>query len=143
MMVRPPGSRAERCGAIPIFSISPRSNSCSSMPAAVRHRENLRLDDPAFSVRMSLAMTLGRLFIPRGSAAAARRSLVRPFPALNFRHVLAVLFDVMAVLGQLVAEMLRHMRGLGGETRHPLDHVHRQVEAVEPVEHDHVEGGGG
>jgi hypothetical protein len=50
-----------------------------------------------------------------------------------------MLIDVIAVLGQLVAEMLRHVCGFRGETRHPLNHVHCQMEAIEPVEHHHIE----
>ena len=33
------------------------------------------------------------------------------------------------------------MRGFGGETRHAFNHVHCQVETIEPVEHDQVECG--
>ena len=67
--VRPPDSRANKCGAIPIFSISPRKSSRNPMPISDCHRENLRLEDPALRVRMSLAMAsrLTRFASPRVS----------------------------------------------------------------------------
>jgi hypothetical protein len=47
--------------------------------------------------------------------------------------------DVVSVFGELVAEMLRQVCSFCGETRHPFNHVHRQMKAIEPVEHNHVE----
>src|SRR6516162_5111803 len=75
----------------------------------------------------------------RTSIAAAPRRLIRPTPSLNFRHVFAMKIDVVLVLGQLVAEMLRRVRGFGGETRHAFNHIHCQMEAIELVEHHYVE----
>src|SRR6516165_6404418 len=45
------------------------------------------------------------------------------------------------MLGQLVAEMLLDVSGFGAKTRHPFDHVHRQMKAIELIEHRHVEWG--
>ena len=47
------------------------------------------------------------------SVAGARCGAIRPAPVLDFRHVLAVLVDIAAVLDELVAEMLPDMGGLG------------------------------
>src|SRR5260370_36257217 len=67
---------------------------------------------------------------------------IGPAPVPNFRHVLAVLVDVVPVLDQLVAKALLGVRGPAPESRHAFDDVHRQMEAIEPVEHGHVERGG-
>jgi hypothetical protein len=58
---------------------------------------------------------------------------------LNFRHVFALPIDEIPMLDQLLAEMPRHVPGFGSETRHAFNHVHCQMETIEPVEHDHVE----
>ena len=84
----------------------------NSVPVSASHRENLRLEDPALRVKTSLAMATRLARYARcPSVATARRRLVRPAPVLNFWHVFAMLIDVIAVLGQLVAEMLRHVCG--------------------------------
>src|SRR5262249_57449957 len=72
------------------------------------------------------------------SVGGARRRSVRPAPVLNFRHVLAVFVNISAMFNKLVAQMLRHVCGFGSETRHPFNHVHCQMEAIERVEHRHV-----
>jgi hypothetical protein len=65
----------------------------------------------------------------------------RPAPTLDLGHVFAVPVYVIAMIDQLVAEMLFDVRGFGAKARHPLDNVHRQMEAIESVEHHHVERG--
>ena len=67
--------------------------------------------------------------------------LVRPAPSSNLRHVLAVLADITRVLDQLVAELLLDVCiGHRAEVGDAVDDVDREMEAVEPVEDDHVEG---
>ena len=47
---------------------------------------------------------------------------------------------VVVVAGRLSTICWRSQRGPDGQPRDPVDHVHDQVEAVEVVAHDHVEG---
>lgn len=51
-----------------------------------------------------------------------------------------MLVDVSGVLIELVAHALLDMGGLGLEERHLAGDVHDQMEAIERVEHHHVEG---
>ena len=54
-----------------------------------------------------------------------------------------MLADVLLVLDQLVAHRLLDVGGHGRSLRHAVDHVAGQVEAVEVVQHRHVERRGG
>ena len=108
------------------------------------HERALQAARPAFSrstrttalARRVRAQTLSAF--GRAAARFAAR-LARPAPVADLRHVLAVLLDVLLVLDQLVADRLLEVRGPRAELRQAVDHVLRQVEAVEIVEHDHVE----
>ena len=64
---------------------------------------------------------------------------MRPGPAADLRVVLAVLARIRARLQSPLDELLAKPGGLGSEPRHPVDDVDGEVEAVEIVEHDHVE----
>src|SRR5260370_11794499 len=83
--------------------------------------------------------------VPRGvgNPWAAGVLLLAPPPVRDFRNVVAVLADIVLVLDQLVAQRLLEVSGPSAELRQSVDHVHDQVEAVQFVEHDHVERGGG
>ena len=70
-MVSPPGTRTFRCGAVPIFSKSPRKSSESSVLDSQCHTENLTLDEPALRVRILPAVTRGLLSIMVQSPARA------------------------------------------------------------------------
>src|SRR5690348_6908378 len=66
-------------------------------------------------------------------AWASRLLLLAPPPAGDFRHVVAVLADIVLVLDQLVAQRLLEVGGPSAELRQAVDHVHDQVEAVQVV----------
>jgi len=61
---------------------------------------------------------------------------------MDFRHVLAVPVDVLPVLDQLVLELLRQLDISIASLRQAVDSVHHQVEAVQVVQHRHVDGCG-
>src|SRR4051812_10944710 len=70
---------------------------------------------------------------------ANRITLPRPDPVPNGRHVVAEFADVLAVLDEFVAHVLLYVRVARGEAGDAFDHVDDQVEAIEIVEHGHVE----
>src|ERR1700733_4880756 len=63
----------------------------------------------------------------------------RPLPARDLRVVLAVLAGVTTRGQPRIGHLLTEHRGPGGQPVHPVDDVHDQVEAVQVVEHHHVE----
>jgi len=65
-----------------------------------------------------------------------------PHPISDFGQVLAVQVDVSFVLDQLVPELLLQVDAPLAGLRHAIDCVHHEVEAVQVVQHRHVEGGG-
>src|ERR1700681_4630309 len=66
-------------------------------------------------------------------------SLIRPGPVGNVGWVLTVIARVLAVPETLVDHVLADVRRLRAEARHAVDHVHHEVEAIEIVQHHHVE----
>src|SRR5450759_979017 len=72
-----------------------------------------------------------------------RRSLVRPGPVADFGGVLALGAGVGPGFGALVLHQLAYVTGPRGEARDSVDGGDHQMEAVQVVEHDHVERGGG
>ena len=75
----------------------------------------------------------------RRSAAFPGRPLLCPLPAADRRHVIAVSFDVLLVLDQLLVDRLLEVGRSGAELGKPVDHVLHQMEPVEVVEDHHVE----
>src|SRR5262245_50721216 len=75
----------------------------------------------------------------RISSAGPRRSFIGPAPILDFRHVFAMLINVIPVRDQLMSKVLFHMSGFGAQSRHSLDHVHCQMKAIKLVKDYHVE----
>ncbi len=65
-----------------------------------------------------------------------------PLPIPDFRHILAVLVDVLLVLDKLVLELLLQVDALVAGLRQTVDGVHHEMEAVQIVQHRHVEGRG-
>jgi hypothetical protein len=59
--------------------------------------------------------------------------LVRPFPIADFRHVVAVIANVLFVLDELVAQELFEMRADALQARNAIDCIARQMEAIEVV----------
>src|SRR5579859_1511118 len=98
-------------------------NSCSATVESSSTRLTFSDDEPALTTS-----TLKRL--------------IRPHPVQDVGWVLAVVARVLAVAQALVVHPLTDVRGLRPESGHAVDHVHDQVEPVEVVEHDHVEGRG-
>src|SRR2546423_19784 len=124
--VSPEGLLATSRGLASCSSSRPLQSRTGSV-AEISNRPNLMLDEPA--LRTSTASDDGMM----------STRLARPDPVADHRHVLAMLAHVTRMRDQNVAELLFHLRGLGGETRHAFDCLDREVIAVELVEHDHVE----
>ncbi len=76
--------------------------------------------------------------VSRARRPAAFSSLPPP-PLGDFRHVVAVLVDVVLVFDKLLAERLLEVRRPSAQLRQPVDHVHDQVAAVQVVQNHHVE----
>ena len=64
---------------------------------------------------------------------------VRPAPVLDFRQIVAVLVHILFVLHQLVAQELLEVSANALQSRHPVDHVACEMEAIQIVPHCHVE----
>ena len=69
--------------------------------------------------------------------------LPSPPPARDLRHVVAVLADVLLVLDQPLAQLLREVCRPRRQSRHAGDHVHDQVETIQIVQDHHVKWGRG
>ena len=68
-----------------------------------------------------------------------RSRLLPPPPAGDLGHIVAVPGDELLVVDELVADRLLGVGGPRPELRHAVDHVAHQVEAIEIVQHAHVE----
>src|SRR6516225_577830 len=71
---------------------------------------------------------------PRGSR------FLSPPPAGDLGHIVTVPSDELLVVDELVADRLFGVGGPCPKLRHAVDHVAYQVEAIEIVQHAHVEG---
>ena len=60
----------------------------------------------------------------------------------DFRQVLAAFVDVLLVLDQLVLELVFQINAPVTGLRQAIDSVHYEVEAIQVVQHSHVEGCG-
>src|ERR1700733_1134382 len=135
-----------RCGLSPISATSPANRYLGSAPA-MPNRPNLMLEDPALRVSIVCGIDVpwSDVLWPGESTkilnACLSTRLVRPDPPLDFGHVLAMLADVSRMLKQLVTELLLDVRRAHGQPGNAVDGVDRQMVAVEPVEHDHIEWG--
>src|SRR5262245_5200023 len=76
----------------------------------------------------------------RGSCAGAQGLFESPFPTGNLRHVVAVTSDVLLVFDQLLMNRLLEVGSARTKLRQTIDYVLHQMEPVQVVEHDHVEG---
>src|SRR5213593_4601665 len=70
---------------------------------------------------------------------STRKSTRCPGPVANLWHVVAVLPDVLPMLGQPVVEHRLELRHARAEAGHAIDDIAEQVKPVEIVEHHHVE----
>src|SRR5208282_3639696 len=61
-----------------------------------------------------------------------------PLPVTDFRHVFAVLVDVMLVLDELVLNHLLQVGPFSAQLRYSINHVLHQVEPVQGVLHPHI-----
>src|SRR5882757_2991066 len=75
---------------------------------------------------------------PRRTGLCGRRC-ASPRPAADFRHVVTVAGNILAVLDQPVADRLLGIGGPRAQPRQPVDRGAHQVETVELVQHAHVE----
>src|SRR5437763_4099064 len=66
-----------------------------------------------------------------------------PLPVAYLRQILPMYCDVLLVLQQLVTDRLLGIRGACTELWNAVNHVRDKVEAVQIIEHCHVEGRGG
>ena len=76
-------------------------------------------------------------------ARLGRRTLSTARSSPDPGHVVALHPRVRPGLEPAVGHQLAHVPGARRQARHPVDHVHDQVEAVHVVEHHHVERRGG
>src|ERR1035437_5377149 len=111
-----PASSAWPCGAGRSAAAVTRSSSSRS--------RSFRLVDPALTTSIRMA-------------------LVGPGPAADLRIILAGRARVGASKQTPVAHLLPNVSGPGGQTGHPVDHVHHQVETIQVIQHDHVKWRGG
>lgn len=74
------------------------------------------------------------------SISAALSFGVDPLPVQNFRHVLAVLVDVLRVLDEFVVELLLPIEVLVSGLPQAVNGVHYEMETAQIVRHRHVEG---
>src|SRR6516165_8985168 len=65
--------------------------------------------------------------------------LLPPSPACDLRHIVPVPGDECLVIDELVADGLLGIGGPWPELRHAVDHVAYEVEAIEIIQHAHVE----
>jgi hypothetical protein len=65
-----------------------------------------------------------------------------PYPVSDFRHVFAMLANVILMFDELILKLLLQISTLGTQLRQAIDYVHDQVEAIQIVKYGHVEGGG-
>src|SRR5262245_50598719 len=66
--------------------------------------------------------------------------LLSPPPAGDLGHVVTIAGDELLMVDELVADRLLGVGGPRPKLRHAVDHVAYQVEAIEIVQHAHVEG---
>src|SRR5437667_3738487 len=76
---------------------------------------------------------------PEAASTRGSPTLVRPGPVPHVRVVLAVLSRPRAEAKSPVLHLLTQPSARVDEPRNTVDHVDHEVEAVEVVEHDHVE----
>src|SRR5829696_2740939 len=79
--------------------------------------------------------------LPGCRFADGRSASARPTPVAHLGHVVAVHHDVPPVLLELpAAEARGRLRGrVPAQPRHAFEHVEREVEAGDVVQHRHVE----
>jgi len=70
---------------------------------------------------------------------STRFGMSAPFPVCYLGHIVSVPANELLVLDELVANRLLGVCGSRSKLRHAVDHVAHQVEAVEIVQHAHVE----
>jgi hypothetical protein len=77
-----------------------------------------------------------------GNQISLRGSGRRPPPIADLRQIGSVFDNVTLVFNELVSNGLLYIDGGNIHLRHPVDDVANEMEAIEPVAHHHVEGGG-
>src|SRR5487761_1405951 len=110
----------------------------SPLPAweAFSDRSSHRASIPAL-MRGPGIWWLGRYLISSWLILFAARFF--PFPVADLRQILAVFVDILLVLNELVLKLLLQVDALGARLRQAIDHIHHQMEAIEIVQHRHVD----
>src|SRR6266536_2615450 len=84
-------------------------------------------------------------FAPRSNVVGLCRTdpcesrFLSPPPTGDLGHIVAVSGDELLMVDELVADRLLGVSGPRSEPRHAVDHVAHQVEAIEIIQHAHVE----
>ena len=66
-----------------------------------------------------------------------------PFPFSDLRHILAILGNIFPVLDEFGSDGLFRIGRYQSQLGDAVDHIRDEVEAVQIIAHDHVEGRGG
>src|SRR5271169_1362025 len=105
------------------------------------------LAPPTASSRAARPMSgpSARTRVRRGSLLGAPGGcgLGRPLPAEHLGHVMSMSPDIRLVFDEFVTQFLLHVCAGRTEARDAVDHVTREMEAIEVVQDNHVERGGG
>src|SRR5947207_2540954 len=119
------------------------SSSGPSEPVAASGSTGTSASNSRALAMMKASLSSGITSIGFFSCICRNRTLnagrLRPAPLLDRGHVVAIAGDVLLVLDQFVAHLLLGVSGEVTELRHAVDHVAREMEAVEIVADDHVE----
>ena len=111
-----------------------RPRSSTAVDSSASTTWSLRLVEPALTVRTARRQP-GARAPPTGAPPALRPAS----PVADLGPVVADLAGVRAVAQPLVDHVLPDVRGALAESWDAVDHVDHEVEAVEVVQHDHVE----
>src|SRR5690554_5460070 len=97
------------------------------------------------SVRSAWRWSLSRtrsFNVAEPALTTSTRTSAGPGPVAHLWQIVAVLSRPLPVDDSLVDHHLADGRGATAQVRHAVDHGHHQVEPVDLVEHQHVEGRG-
>src|SRR2546430_6444626 len=138
----------QRIGRSPTGTIGLGRNSVSSRKRVPRPPQKMTtfINEVCYGILQTEASELRLLSSSFSPSAAsflfARAGVATPTPVADLRHVLAVFVDVSFVIEEFVADELLDVSRAGGEAGDAIDDVADEVEAIEIVKHNHVEGSG-
>src|SRR2546421_11070903 len=120
--------------SVPIRRPTVSSNRWRRVASAPRETSALAIEPESELSTMLLLIELEPTFRTR-----TRPSSVGPGPVPHVRLILTMVPCVLAVAQPLVHHPLPHMPGAGAKPRNAVDDIHHQVEAIQIVQHHHVE----